>query len=140
MKIGFSQLDDGVIFSEQTTPVNPPSVAGLQHLHSEGVPILGHPQLASMGRGGAVAEGEARAALCRNLPTPDSEQVLVFWFIGTCESVPEHCITPTYTDILKRTDRKQLHHAVEGSECTPLHFNLPTTYRSEQLMIHRNDS
>ena len=41
VEVAFSQLDDGVIFVQHTTSVYSLSMAGLQHLHSEGVWTLG---------------------------------------------------------------------------------------------------
>ena len=75
VEVAFSQLDDGVIFVQHTTSVYSLSMAGLQHLHSEGVWTLG--QFASILYVCTLAEGKAMAGVRGTLPAPHRQQALM---------------------------------------------------------------
>lgn len=100
--VAFSQLDDGAIPAQQTTPVHSLFVVWLQHFHSEGAHILGHLQFPSIHQVFTVTEGEAGAALGRVLLTPNPQKALVLHFIRTCQLLPKQCLTGTCTVTLFR--------------------------------------
>lgn len=66
VKVALSQLDDGVILAQNTTPVYSVSKAWLQHRQGEKVWTLGHLQFASIHvlLQACLVESEASAAVC----------------------------------------------------------------------------